>query len=150
NAVSVFDGAQTAANTDLVTVSTNAVIAVSKSISAPSGNSPSGPYTYTLTYTNTGNATAGSVRLTDLVPAGMTYVPGSARWSTTGATVLSDIDSTDTHGAGANTIRFDFNVATPGAVTAIVNQVPSGQTGSVTFNVNVNSGLSPQIIGNTA
>jgi len=123
---------------------------VTKSISAPSGASPSGPYTYTLTYTNSGNATAGSVRLTDVIPAGMTYVAGSARWSSTGATALSDADSSDTHGAGANTIRYDFNVATPGAVTAIVNQVPPGQSGTVTFNVNVNGGLAPQVIGNTA
>jgi uncharacterized repeat protein (TIGR01451 family) len=150
NAVSVFDGGQTAVNTDLVTVSSNAVVNVTKSINTPSGASPSGPYTYTLAYTNSGNATAGSVRLTDLVPAGMTYVAGSARWSSTGATVLSDADSSDTHGAGANTIRFDFNVATPGAVTAIVNQVPSGQSGSVTFSVTVNTGLGPQVIGNTA
>jgi len=150
NAVSVFDGTQTASNTDQVNVTSNAVVNVTKSISAPSGASPSGPYTYTLTYTNSGNATAGSVRLTDLVPAGMTYVAGSARWSSTGATVLSDADSSDTHGAGANTIRWDYNVATPGAVTAIVNQVPPGQSGSVTFAVNVNSGLAPQVIGNTA
>jgi len=150
NAVSVFDGGQAAVNTDQVNVTSNAVVNVTKSISAPSGASPSGPYTYTLTYTNSGNATAGSVRLTDLIPAGMTYVAGSARWSSTGATVLSDADSSDTHGAGANTIRWDFNVATPGAVTAIVNQVPSGQSGSVTFAVSVNSGLAPQVIGNTA
>ena len=150
NAVSVFDAGQSAVNTDQVTVTSNAVINVTKSINAPSGASPSGPYTYTLTYTNSGNATAGSVRLTDLIPAGMTYVAGSARWSSTGATALSDADSSDTHGAGANTIRWDFNVATAGAVTAIVNQVPSGQSGSVTFDVNVSGGLAPQVIGNTA
>ena len=150
NAVSTFDGGQTAFNDDQVTVSTNAVINVTKSLSAPNGASPSGPYTYTLTYTNSGNATASGVRLTDLIPAGMTYVPGSARWSATGATALSDADSTDTHGAGLNTIRFDHNVATPGAVTAQVNQVPPGQSGSVTFAVNVNSGLPPQTIGNIA
>jgi uncharacterized repeat protein (TIGR01451 family) len=131
-------------------VTSNAVVNVTKSISAPSGASPSGPYTYTLTYANSGNATAGSVRLTDLIPAGMTYVPGSARWSSTGATALSDADSSDTHGAGANTIRWDFSVATPGAVTAIVNQVPSGQSGNVTFDVTVNAALAPQVIGNTA
>ena len=99
---------------------------------------------------NSGNATATGLRLTDVIPAGMTYVAGSARWSSTGATALSDADSSDTHGAGANTIRWDFNVATGGAVTAIVNQVPSGQSGSVTFDVNVNGGLAPQLIGNTA
>lgn len=150
NAVSTFDGGQTAFNDDQVTVSTNAVINVTKSLSAPNGASPSGPYTYTLTYTNSGNATASGLRLTDLIPAGMSYVPGSARWSATGATVLSDADSTDTHGAGLNTIRFDRNVSTPGAVTAIVNQVQPGQSGSVTFAVNVNAGLPPQTIGNIA
>ena len=148
NAVSVFDGAQTTFNTDQVTVSTNAVINVTKSLSASNGASPSGPYTYTLTYTNSGNATAGSLRLTDLIPAGMTYVAGSGRWSATGATVLSDADSSDTHGSAPNTLRFDENVATPGAVTAIVNQIPPGQSGSITFAVNVNTGLAPQTIGN--
>ncbi len=150
NAVSTFDGGQTAFNTDQVTVSTNAVVNVTKSLSASNGAAPSGPYTYTLTYTNAGNTTATGVRLTDLIPSGMTYVPGSGRWSATGATVLSDLDSTDTHGAGLNTIRFDRNVSTPGALTAIVSQVPPGQSGSVTFAVNVNAGLPPQTIGNIA
>ena len=150
NAVSTFDGAQTAFNSDQVTVSTNAVLSVTKSLSASNGASPSGPYTYTLSYTNSGNATATNLRLTDLIPVGMTYVPGSARWSVTGATALSDADSTDTHGAGPNTVRWNFNVSTPGATTAIVAQVPSGQSGSVTFAVNVNSALAPQTIGNIA
>ncbi len=150
NAASVFDPGQTSFNADQVTVSSNAIVNVTKGVSAPNGASPSGPYTYTLTYTNSGNATAASVRLTDLVPPGMTYVPGSGRWSSTGAAALSDVDSSDTHGAGLNTIRFDFNEATPGAVTAIVNQVPPGQSGNVTFDVNVNAGLVPQTIDNAA
>lgn len=150
NAASAFDGGQVAANTDQVTVSTNAVVNVTKAISANNGASPSGPYTYTLTYTNSGNATATGVRLTDLVPAGMTYVPGSGRWSATGATVLSDADSSDAHVAGANSVRYDWNAATPGAVTAIVAAVPSGQSGTISFDVMVDAGLAPQTIGNTA
>lgn len=150
NAVSAFDGGQTAVNTDQVTVSTNAVVNVTKGISSLNGASPSGPHTYTLTYTNSGNTTATGVRFTDLVPAGMTYVPNSGRWSSTGPTVLSDADSSDTHTAGANSVRYDFNAATPGAVTAIVAQVPPGQSGSITFDVMVNGGLAPQTIGNTA
>jgi len=150
SATSVFDNAQTASNTDRVDVTGNAVIGVTKSISAPSGNSPSGPYTYTLSYTNSGNSTASGVRLTDLIPAGMTYVPGSARWSVTGATPLTDADSTDSQGVAPATVRFDFNVATGGAVTANLNQVPPGQSGTVTFNVNVNAGLGPQIINNSS
>ena len=81
DAVSGFDGGQTASNTDQVTVSTNAVVNVTKAISAGNGASPSGPYTYTLSYTNSGNAGATQLVLFDAVPAGMTYVPGSARWS---------------------------------------------------------------------
>jgi len=149
-ATSVFDGTQTANNTDRVDVTGNAVISVTKSISAPSGNSPSGPYTYTLSYNNSGNSTASGVRLTDLLPVGMTYVAGSARWSVTGATALTDADSTDAQGVAPATVRYDFNVATSGAVTAQVNQVPPGQSGSVTFQVNVNAGLPPQTINNAA
>lgn len=150
DAASGFDPLQTAQNLDQVNVTGNAVINVTKAISAPSGASPSGPYTYTLTYTNAGNATAGNVRLTDLVPAGMTYVPGSGRWSGTGAVALTDADSTDGQGAFPNFIRYDFNEATPGAVTAIVLSVPPGQSGTVSFDVTVNAGLPPQVIDNAA
>ncbi len=149
-AASTFDATVTAFNDDQVTVTGNAVVNVTKAISAPSGNSPSGPYTYTLTYTNAGNAAASGLRLTDAIPAGMTYVAGSARWSVTGALALTDADSSDAQGTAPSTIRFDSGVATPGAVTAIVNQVPPGQSGSVTFQVSVNAGLAPQVINNTA
>ncbi len=147
---SAFDGTQTAFNTDRVNVTGNAVISVTKSVSAPSGNSPSGPYTYTLSYNNSGNAAASALRLTDVIPAGMTYVAGSARWSVTGATVLTDIDSTDAQGVAPATVRYDYNVATPGAVTALLNQVPPGQSGTVTFQVTVNPGLGPQTINNSS
>lgn len=148
SAVSTFDGAQTAFNDDEVTVTGNAVLSVTKSINLSSGASPSGPYTYTLSYTNAGNATATAVRLTDMIPAGMTYVPGSGRWSVTGATALTDADSTDAQGVAPNTVRYDFNVATAGAVTALLNRVAPGQSGTVTFQVNVNAGLAPQTIDN--
>jgi uncharacterized repeat protein (TIGR01451 family) len=149
SAMSGFDAAQTASNDDQVTVTGNAVMSVTKSINQNNGASPSGPYTYTLSYANSGNATATAVRLTDVIPAGMTYVAGSARWSVTGATALTDADSTDAQGAVPNTVRFDFNVATGGAVTAQLAQVPPGQSGSVTFQINVNAGLAPQVIDNS-
>jgi uncharacterized repeat protein (TIGR01451 family) len=149
-AVSVFDNGQTAFNTDVVTVSGNAVLNVTKSINQPSGASPSGPYTYTLSYTNTGNATATSVFITDVVPVGMTYVPGSARWSMTGATVLTDASNADAQGAAPNTIIYDFGVSLPGNVSAQFNQIPSGASGTLTFQVNVDAGLGPQTITNVA
>jgi uncharacterized repeat protein (TIGR01451 family) len=149
NAASTFDALQTAFNTDQINVTGNAVLSVTKAISAPSGNSPSGPYTYTVSYTNTGNQAATAVRLADLIPAGMTYVAGSARWSVTGATVLTDIDNTDPQGIAPNTVVYDFGVTGAG-VTAVLNQVPAGATGTLTFQINVNAGLAPQTINNSA
>ncbi|MBI5170147.1 MAG: DUF11 domain-containing protein [Candidatus Eisenbacteria bacterium] len=149
SAVSTFDAGQSAFNDDVVTVTGNAVLNVTKAISASNGPSPSGPYTYTLTYTNAGNATATNVRFTDVIPAGMTYVAGSARWSGF-AGALSDADSADVQGAGLNTVRFDHNVATPGAATAILGSIAPGASGTVTFQVNVNPNLASQVINNSA
>jgi uncharacterized repeat protein (TIGR01451 family) len=145
-----FDGTQTAFNTDQVNVSGNAVVSVTKAISQSSGASPSGPYTYTLTYTNSGNATAGVLRLTDAIPAGMTYVAGSARWSTTGAAVLTDADSSDAQGVAPNTVKYDFGVTAAGNVNAVIAQVPPGASGTLTFQIGVNAGLGPQVINNAA
>jgi len=147
---STFNGSQTAFNTDVVTVTGNAVMSVTKSISQASGASPSGPYTYTLSYSNTGNSTASNVKLTDLIPAGMTYVAGSARWSVTGAAVLTDANAADAQGVAPNTIVYDFGVTTGSTVTATIAQVVPGATGTLTFNVSVNGGLPPGNINNTA
>jgi len=149
-AVSAFDNAQTAFNTDVVTVSGNAVINVTKAISQASGASPSGPYTYTLTYTNTGNATATGFTLSDVIPAGMSYVAGSGRWSVTGATPLTDANNADAQGTPPNTVVYDFGVTAGGTVTATLAQVAPGASGTVTFQVNVNPGLASQTINNAA
>src|SRR3984893_6817198 len=103
---SVFDATKTAANTDTTTVTNNAVVSVTKAVSAASGAAGSGPYTYTLTYTNTGNSTATAVALSDAIPAGMTYVANSGRWSVTGATALSD--SGGSSGSAPNTITSTY------------------------------------------
>ncbi len=150
SAVSAFDALQTHFNTDQVTVTGNAVITASKAINIGAGASPSGPYTYTLTYANTGNSTASAVRFSDLIPAGMTYVPGSGRWSVTGAAVLTDLNLADPQGTAPNTIIYDYGVSGAGTVTAVLNQVLPGASGTITFQVNVNPGLAPQVINNIA
>lgn len=146
-ATSVFNAALNAANTDTTTVTNNAVISVTKSVSAGSGAAGSGPYTYTLTYTNTGNSTATAVTLNDIVPTGMTYVAGSGRWSVSGATALSDTGGTT--GTAPNTIVSTY---TAGSTTLkyVISQVTAGQSGTVTFQVNVNSGVAPGVLNNTA
>jgi uncharacterized repeat protein (TIGR01451 family) len=149
-ATSAFDNAQTAFNTDIVTVTGNAVVNVTKAINTSNGPSPSGPYTYTFTYTNSGNSVATNVVLTDLVPAGMTYVANSGRWSTTGASVLTDAGIADAQGTAPNTIVYDFGATAPNTVTAKIARVAPGASGTVTFQVNVNAGLAPQTINNFA
>ncbi len=150
SAVSALDALQTAFNTDVVTVTGNAVITATKAINIGSGASPSGPYTYTLTYANTGNSMASAVTFSDIIPAGMTYVAGSGRWSVTGASVLTDANLADAQGTAPNTVIYDFGVTGIGTVTAVLNQVAPGASGTLTFQVNVNAGLAPQTINNLA
>ena len=149
-ATSAFDAGETAFNTDITTVTGNAVLNVTKAIDVPNGASPSGPYTYTISYTNAGNSVATSVVLRDLVPAGMTYRAGSGRWSTTGAAVLTDLGVADPQGTAPNTVVYDWNLSNPGEVTATIARVAPGASGTLTFQVDVNSGLPPQTINNVA
>ncbi len=144
---SVFDNTKTAANTDVTTVTSNAVINVNKVISASSGASPSGPYTVTLTYTNSGNVTATTVNIGDALPAGMTYVAGSGRWSVTGVTALTDATGDLQPAAGSPHI--DYSV-TGNTVTAIVDQVAAGVSGQLTFSINIAAGVAPGVLTNTA
>src|SRR5207248_4563183 len=125
-ATSAFDATKTASNADTTTVTNNAVVSVTKAVSAASGAPGSGPYTYTLTYTNTGNSTATTVALSDAIPAGMTYVAASGRWSVTGATALSDGGGTS--GTAPNTITSTYTAGS-NTFAATVAQVPAGQSG---------------------
>ena len=132
--------------TETTTVTANAVINVNKAMSAVTGPSPSlAPHTVTLTYTNTGNLAATGVTLTDALPVGMTYVAGSGRWSVTGALVLTDA-AADLQGAGP-TINYSV---TGNTVTGVINTVAAGQSGTLTFQVNINSLLAAAPLNNTA
>jgi trimeric autotransporter adhesin len=145
-AASVLTPATTATVTDITTITNNAVINVNKSMSAISGASPSAGYTVTLTYSNTGNAAATAVTVADALPAGMVYVAGSGRWSVTGAaTVLTDATGA-VQGTGPT---IDYSV-TGSTVTGIINTVAAGQSGTVTFQVDIASGLTAGALNNTA
>jgi trimeric autotransporter adhesin len=146
--ISVTDtGANNAANTDTTTVA-NSVINVTKALTVAGvpiigGPSPStAPITVTLTYTNSGTAASANVLLTDVLPTGMTYVAGSGLWSGTGATPLTDA-------AGGDGGAINYGV-TGSTITATVVSVPAGVTGSVSFRINIASGLSPTVPANQA
>jgi uncharacterized repeat protein (TIGR01451 family) len=103
----------------------------------------------TLTYNNTGNNSATNVTLMDDLPAGMNFVTNSARWSGTGAgTDLTDANNADSQGTAPDTIQFDYSVTTPGRVRAVVGRVIPGQSGTVTFQVNIAPGRSSGPINN--
>lgn len=138
---SVFSGSVTQTNTDTVTVTGNAVINVTKSLSIVSGPSPSSSnITVTLTYTNTGNTTATAVTITDTIgtgaTSGMAYVTGSGGWS--GGATVTDAAAGDSSG-----LAYDWNITTTNKVTAVISSVAPATTGKITFNVTVNSGLTP-------
>lgn len=147
-ASSVFDNTVTpVTDVDTTTVTGNAVVNLTKSLSATSGASPSGPYTVTLTYTNNGNATATAVNIVDALPAGMTYVAGSGLWSVTGATALTDATGDVQPAAGSPNINYSYAT---GTITAIINSIPAQTSGTLTFKVNIASGLAPGAINNIA
>ena len=144
-ATSNFTNTVTASNQDTVTVTANAVVGITKTlIGSTSGAPGSGPYTYQITYTNNGNANATNVILADVVPAGMVYVPGSARWSSSGATALTD-GATPADPAG---IAFDYNVTASNTVTAVITQVVPTGSGTLSFQVNVGAATAPGAINN--
>ena len=137
-ATSGFSAGVNAIVTETTTVTSNAVITVNKSMSSANGLPGSGPHTVTLTYNNSGNTAASAVQLRDALPTGLTYVAGSARWSASGATVLTDASNADAQGTGP-TITYDFGVTSAGQVTAVISTVAPGQSGTLTFQVSINS-----------
>ena len=134
-------------NTDTVTVTADAVVNVTKAISANSGLPGSGPHTITLTYLNVGNNTATIVELRDVIPAGMVYVAGSGRWMLTGGTPLTDGNG-DLQGTAPDTINYNFG-AVAGRVTAVIARVQPGQSGTLTFQVTIDANAPAGVINNT-
>ena len=161
---SAFSGAiQT--NTDQAIVSDKAVIRVTKNISTNSGIAGSGPYTVTLTYSNPSTLDASDVTLIDALPDGMTYVPGSGEWSVTGSgAVLTDADKNDAQGTAGETVIYcayhadctglyessqDVDTDSTNQVTAIIDNVVSGVSGTISFSVVLDAGLSASTLVNT-
>ena len=138
-------------NTDTVIVSEDAVINVIKSMSANAGASPSGTYTITLKYINTGVVTATNVQVTDILPAGMTYSATSGRWSETGSDVLTDADIADAQGTAPTVISYcAYTADCTDRVSFTIAEVAAGASGEVTFAVNIDSGLNASNLLNIA
>ncbi len=135
---SAFGGTLTGnPNTDTLTISANAVINVSKSISISTG--PSGTrVVYQLTYRNTGTVSAGNVVIADVVPTGVTIVTGTARWSAASTGALTEAaGDVETVGGGASSpygIRFG---RTGQALFAILQRVDPGVQGFIEYQADI-------------
>lgn len=155
-ATSSNDSAATDTNQDTATVSLNeAVFNVTKAMSQQQGGPGSGPYTVTLSYENSGTANSQRLEIRDALPAGMTYVAGSARWSVTGsANALTDASdgNEDVDGDSSDDgIDFTANTNAPSFVITDAASLQAGDTGFVTFEVAIDAGVAAGLeLNNTA
>lgn len=162
-AASAFTPATQATNIDTAEVNSNAVLDVTKSMSATQGMAGSGNYTVTLRYHNTSALDATNVTLIDALPTGMTYVANSARWSESSTTVLTDANPSDAQGTvptitycaydssctGLPEAAQDADTNSTNQVTAIINQVNAGVTGELRFEVRIAANVPASILTNT-
>ncbi len=132
-AASTFTPTLIATNTDTVTITGNAVVNVTKSANVSAVN-VNDTVVYTLAYSNTGNTTATDVIIRDLLPANVTYVAGSARWSSTAPNPLTDLVDGPT-----DLYSFDQSVGANGEVLFRIPSLPANTNGTLRFSVTVNA-----------
>jgi uncharacterized repeat protein (TIGR01451 family) len=141
SAISGFDTSVTAKNVDTVKITNGAVISLLKSASvsnvdATLSNPAAREVEYALSYQNTGNTTATNVTITDVLPAGLTYVAGSA---TVNGTAVND--------GTADSDGYNF---TSGTATLVIPTVVANSSGVLKFKVRVNQNTPAGIITNIA
>ena len=91
--------------------------------------------TYTIDYQNEGNQQAQNIVITQPIPDGTTYVPGSL--------IIDDLSQTDAKD-GDNA---DYNETVAGSVYFLIPNVSPGGSGYVSFQVQVNEDTPEQIEG---
>lgn len=177
-AISDFDNAVNATNTDQVTLIDGPLIELVKTLSTYRGYSGEGGYSVYLDYRNVGNETATNLLIADLLPLvaldgstgdqnlGMIYTGASADWRQGPANNLtaSSIDPlTDAGDADAQTAAgisiiycaYDASCISPpfasGQVVARIDSVPVGAIGRIRFDFSVDSGYRDDaVLANTA
>ena len=154
---SALDGTVAATNTDTLTISTDAIVELVKSMTADaaSGGDPNivdagDTVTITLTYSSTGLTAADNYIVQDVLDGDLTYVKGTARWSDSAVPLDDDNGSTvvDATNGNSETIAWDYDDTQ--TVNFTLSSVGSGRSGSVTFDVVIADTADAGIIPNTA
>ena len=136
--------ALTDTSADKAIISTNAVVSVTKSANILTG--PAGTVVeYTLTYTNTGNATATDLVITDTLPISATpntigtmkYIASSGVWSGGGS--LTDDNSAD--GTGITYQVTGTPQAGTEVITATIASIAANSSGTLKFSVRIDDNL---------
>lgn len=141
-ATSSFDTNESATATDKAQVDEDAVISVSKVVSQTTAD-VGDTLTYTIQYSENGNAAATNLVLKDPIPSGLTYVPNSAIWSGGGAL-------TDASGGDPSGITFErITGGIQDSLSAVVANVANGSSGTLSFKVTVDTGQEGETITNT-
>lgn len=127
--------------TDTGTVEEDAVINVSKSVSSNAAE-VGDTLIYTFTYSNTGNSAGTLLRIEDELPSQVTYITGSATWSGTASAL------TEAQGGDPSGISYEYKSTTSDSVIYIINNIPTGNSGTVSFKAKVNAGSEGETITN--
>ena len=123
-ATSIYDGSASDALQDVLQIQdVGILVSLSKSADRPSATIGD-VLTYTIAYNASGPNTANNFQITDPIPTGTSYVPGSMRWN---GTSLTDAGGDD---AG-------FYDAAGDRVLFIIGAITGGDSGTVTFQVRV-------------
>ncbi len=107
-----------------------------------SGASPNaGPLYVILEYVNSGTVQGDNLLITDALPSGWLYVPGTGRWSGSGVTALTDA-------AGGDPVGVTYAApltAVSGTISGTVITVPGSTSGHLFFQVTIAPNLAVTI-----
>ena len=158
----------TGSNTDTVTISTGPVTEIVKSMTVAQGpgaandgvTGPGDVVTITLNYSSTGLTAANDLIVTDQLDQYLTYVGGSGTWSDDADALTDAVEGAaggyeQTNGGGYK-IAYDYDSVD--TVKFQIDSVPSGRTGTVTFQATINAdapagdiaNIATQTVGGTA
>ena len=94
---------------------------------APAVGHPIDPITYTIVISNVGNVASVGTVMTDTIPAGTTYIPGSVS-CVGGGTTICTFDS------GQNEIRWEGGIAAANQTIVTYRVMPGGSCGATVAN----------------